>query len=209
MPKVAKQVICECSAAAIVELTECQHVPGNSSWNACWLAGDLMSMTHSVALMHMSLTCVVCCHVSSMHMAGRDNCSVAMVLGAVQQCEHGTHADKHKCVRELEHACTIKCGILTEAVPCKHHGDNSPCGPNGGECSLQHEELDCDGDFQGDKAGICKAYVDSGGEGRGEGVGHLGARSRMCGCTACGCQQWGGWGCTAVMQGQQAWWKQG
>ena len=42
---------------------------------------------------------------------------MAMALGAAQQHEHDTHADKHKHVRELKHACTIKCSILTEAFP--------------------------------------------------------------------------------------------
>ena len=163
MPEVAEQAICECSAAAIVESTACQHAPGNSSWNACWSAGDLTSMTRSVALTHVSLTCVVHCCTSSTRTVGRDNCSMAMALGAAQQHEHDTHADKHKHVRELKHACTIKCSILTEAFPRKHHGDNSPRGPHGGERGLQHEELDCGGDFRGNEAGVCEAYVDSGG----------------------------------------------
>ena len=120
-------------------------------------------MTRSVALMHASLMRVVHCCTSNMCTAGRDNCSVAMVLGAAQQHEHNTHTDKHKHIRELEHTCTIKCSILTEAFPCKHHGDNSPHGPHGGEHGLQHEELNCSGDFQGDKVGVCEAYVDSGG----------------------------------------------
>ena len=120
-------------------------------------------MMRSVALTHASLTCVVHCHARSTGMAGRDNCSVAMALGTAQQHEHDMHADKHKHVRELEHACTVKCGILTEAFPRKHHGDNSPRGPHGGECGLQCEELDCGGDFRSDEAGVCKAYVDSGG----------------------------------------------
>ena len=76
---------------------------------------------------------------------------------------HDTHADKHKHIRELEHACTMKCGILTEAFPRKHHGDNSPRGPHGGERGLQCEELDCSGDCWSDEAGVCEAYVDSGG----------------------------------------------
>ena len=96
-------MICECSAAAIVESMVCQHAPSNSSWNTCWSAGDLTSMTCSMALTHMSLTRVVRCRARSMGTAGRDNCSVAMALGTAQQHEHNTHADKHKHVRELEH----------------------------------------------------------------------------------------------------------
>ena len=142
---------------------------------------------------------VVHCHVSSTCMAGRDNCSMAMALGAVQQHEHDTHANKHKHVKELEHTCMIKCSILAEAVPHKHHGDNSLRGPHGGERGLQCKELNCGSDFWGDEAGMCEAYVNSDGEGGGEEAGHLGLRSRMCGCAACGHWQWGGWGCTAVM----------
>ena len=100
-----------------------------------------------------------------------------MALGTAQQHERGMHADEHERVRELEHACAVKCGILAEAVPREHHGDNSPCSPHGGKHGLQHEELECGGDFRSDETGMCEAYVNSGGEGGGKGAGHLGPRS--------------------------------
>ena len=100
-----------------------------------------------------------------------------MALGTVQQHERGMHADERKHIRELEHACVVKCSILAEAVPHEHHGDNSPHSPHGGECGLQREELECGGDFGSDETGVCEAYVDSGGEGGGEGAGRLGPRS--------------------------------
>ena len=178
-PEVTKQAIYECSATAIVELTACQHMPSNSSWNACWLAGDLASVTCSAALTHASLMRVVCCHMSSVHMEGRDSCSTAMALGVAQQHEHDTHADEHKCVRELEHTRAVKCGILTEVVPHKHHGDNSPHTPHGSERGLQHEKLKRGSDFQGNEAGVCEAYVDGGGKGSGKGWATL-AREAEC-----------------------------
>ena len=61
----------------------------------------------------------VCCCTSSTRTAGRGSCSAAMALGAVQQHEH---------VRELEHACVLKRGVLTEAVPCVHREDDTTHG---------------------------------------------------------------------------------
>ena len=100
-----------------------------------------------------------------------------MALGTAQQHERGMHAAERKHVRELEHTCVVKCGILTEAVPCEHCGDNAPRSPHGGERGLQRKELECGGDFGSDETGVCEAYVDGGGEGGGEGVGRLGLRS--------------------------------
>ena len=170
-------MIRECSAAAIVESTACHRAPGNSSWNARWSAGDLASVTRSAVLTHASSMRVVRCRASSARTAGRDSCSAAMALGAAQQHERGTHADERERVRELEHAYAVKCGVLAEAVPREHRGDNSPRGPHGGERGLQREELERGGDFGGDEAGVCEAYVDGGGEGGGEGAGRLGPRS--------------------------------
>ena len=86
-----------------------------------------------------------------MRRAGRDSCSAAMALGTAQQHEHGMHADERERIRELEHACVVKCGILAEAVPREHRGDNSPRSPHGGERGLQREELECSGDFGSDE----------------------------------------------------------
>ena len=96
--------------------------------NACRFAG-VPAMV--MRLTQVSSTRMVCCHESSAHIAGRGSCSAAMALSAAQQCSHGT-----------QHSAAVlahECGILAEAVPCEHRGDDTPRGPHGDEHGLEHK----------------------------------------------------------------------